>query len=219
MLKRRELLISLLAAGSVGVLPGCVTRANPAVMRAMPEPAEMPDYMSVFEYTGTVTINGRPLTLESRIGSGDVIETGPDSQLAFVCHEDAWQLDPGTQIRMPMNMDGGSYTIDRGAALGVFASRQVYVSTPDAVIGIRGTGIYVEVETTRSYICTCYGETEISAKADPSVSEVIVSKHHDAPRYVSREPGQLITPAPFKNHEDKELSMIETLVGREMPEH
>lgn len=180
----------------------------------------MPDYMSVFQYMGEAAINGQPVNIESRIKNGDVIETGPDSEVVFVLDKDAWQLQPNTRIRLPKKMMGGTYHLEAGGALGVFSSRQIFVSTPDAVVGIRGTGIYAEVEASRTYFCTCYGETEIIARADDSIREVIVSKHHDAPRYITRNPSApLIQPAPFKNHEDKELSMIETLVGREMPPH
>ena len=188
---------------------------------AMPEPAEMPSYMSIFQYMGDVFVNGRLATIETRVTHGDIVETGPGSEVAFVLEKDAWQLPENTKLQLPVHMTGGIYHLEQGAALGVFASRQVFLSTPDAVVGIRGTGVYTEIEPTRSYICTCYGETEIVASRDPSVREVVVSKHHDDPKYVMRTGSgtSLIQSAPFKNHEDKELMMIETLVGREMPDH
>ena len=41
-------------------------------------------------------------------------------------------------------------------------------------------------------------------------------RHHEAPRYVLAS-GQRIRPAPFINHSDLELMLIETLVGRVTP--
>lgn len=187
---------------------------------AMPEAAEMPSYMSIFQYRGDVLVNGRAVTLETQVTNGDVIETGPDSEVAFVLDKDAWQLPSDTRLNLPVHMQGGIYHLEKGSALGVFESRQIFLSTPDAVVGIRGTGIYLSVEANRSYVCNCYGETEIVASRDSSVREVIVSKRHDSPKYVMREGSgrSLIQPAPFQNHEDKQLAMIETLVGRELPE-
>jgi hypothetical protein len=106
-----------------------------------------------------------------------------------------------------------------GALLSVFGKGPRYVSAPTSTIGIRGTGLYVEAEPDLTYVCTCYGETDIAAADDPSVTERIVSIHHDAPRYVLAKPdkGRRIVPAPFKNHDDLELMLIESLVGRTPP--
>ncbi len=86
-------------------------------------------------------------------------------------------------------------------------------------LGIRGTGIYVESEPDFDYICTCYGKTDIQAINGPGCHEQIKTEHHDSPRYALAEgdSGQLIKPAPFKNHADEELALIEALVGRNPP--
>ncbi len=88
-----------------------------------------------------------------------------------------------------------------------------------ATIGIRGTGIYIESDPEKSYICTCYGHTRISANADPNVTLDIVTKHHDKPVYVlpSSSGNALLVAAPVKNHSDVELDLIERLVGRRAP--
>jgi hypothetical protein len=92
------------------------------------------------------------------------------------------------------------------------------VVTSTAATGVRGTGLYVESEPERSYVCTCYGEVLISAVDDANVSERIVSRHHDAPRYVLKAgAARRIQPAPFINHTDVELALIEALVGRTPP--
>ena len=106
-----------------------------------------------------------------------------------------------------------------GALLSVFGKREHHFSTPTATIGIRGTGLYVESEPEFSYVCTCYGTTDIAAAGDDASKETIVSRHHDAPRYVYADgaSGQRIRSAPFKNHTDLELALIEALVGRTTP--
>jgi hypothetical protein len=105
-----------------------------------------------------------------------------------------------------------------GALLSVFGTGAKRVVTSTAATGIRGTGLYVESEPERSYVCTCYGDVLISAVDDANVSERVVSKHHDAPRYVLKAgAARRIQPAPFINHSDLELTLIESLVGRTPP--
>jgi hypothetical protein len=48
----------------------------------------------------------------------------------------------------------------------------------------------------------------------------VVATHHDKPLYILADPkatGNNIRRAPFKNHTDQELMLIETLVGRTPP--
>jgi hypothetical protein len=106
-----------------------------------------------------------------------------------------------------------------GKLLSVFGKTKHQLNTPNATIGIRGTGIYTEADPEQTYVCTCYGVVDLYADNDKNSSETITSQHHDAPRYIlSNEPsGKNIREAPFINHTDLELQVIEGLVGREPP--
>ena len=59
----------------------------------------------------------------------------------------------------------------------------------------------------------------VASTNDPNDSEVITATHHDAPKYITgRKSGRShIRPAPFKNHTDAELKILEAIVGREVP--
>ena len=104
-----------------------------------------------------------------------------------------------------------------GALLSVSRNRPMRVRTPNATIGIRGTGFYLEAEPDQTYFCTCYGVTEVAANADPENKETITARQHDRPVYIlsNEGKGKNIRNAPFINHTDQELALIETLVGRE----
>jgi hypothetical protein len=110
-----------------------------------------------------------------------------------------------------------------GKLLSVFGQRESgkkhSLRTSTATIGIRGTGVYAESSPDRSYLCTCYGSTNIQSSIDPKQSEIVTTTHHDAPRFILKDPqqGQLIIPAPMFNHTDEELALIEAIVGRESP--
>lgn len=213
---RRAFLLKALAAGLLGA--GGIPSAAAQLFGKRPQ--RLPAGQSVYEVTGPVTVNGQPVSGATRIAPGDRIETGAGAQLIFVVGADAFILRE--RSRVEIGGTGAVVNLARlatGALLSVFgrgtAKRMI---TPTSTIGIRGTGLYVEARADLSYVCNCYGEIEIAAADDANVTERIASRHHDAPRYVLK-PGaaKRIQPAPFINHSDLELTLIESLVGRTPP--
>ena len=215
--RRRQILLYLLSASALAAVPGCASISR--IYQAMPMPKQMPDDKSIFQYRGHISVNGVAADLTTMIMPGDVVETADKSEMIFVVGKDSFLMREQSRIRMPTTSVGGTYGLERGKTLGVFASRQTEIRTPSAVIAIKGTGIYLESEPELTYVCTCYGLTDISVVDDPNISETVKSEHHDAPKYVLADPNaaKRIVPAPFKNHDDQELLLIETLVGRSTP--
>lgn len=183
-------------------------------------PAPLSPGRSIHELRGTVKVNGQAATLQTVIGVGDLIETGQASRAIFAMGKDAFLLRASG--RLETRGEGVTVRVLRlvtGKLLSVFGSERRRVETPVASIGIRGTGLYVESDPALTYVCTCYGTTDIVSIADPSSGETVVSEHHDAPRYVlaSGAAGTRIRQAPVFNHTDQELALIEALVGRAPP--
>jgi hypothetical protein len=214
---RRRFLLGMLAMGAFSSLPGCAS--GPKVNRAMPMPDMMPADKSVFQYMGQFTVNGQAADLQSLVTPGAVIETGDKSEVIFVVNKDAFLMRSNSRMVIAEQNVGGHYLLQRGKLMSVFAARQTEIRTPSAVIAIRGTGVYLESDPDLTYVCTCYGETDIATTDNPAINEFIASKHHDAPRYVLADQNRQnrIQPAPFINHDDQELLLIETLVGRSTP--
>lgn len=106
-----------------------------------------------------------------------------------------------------------------GKLLTVSRHSPMQVHTATATIGIRGTGFYVEADPGQTYFCTCYGVTDVLASADPASKTTVVSTHHSRPLYIvkGQSQGNNIRNAPFINHTDQELTLIEALVGRTTP--
>jgi len=107
-----------------------------------------------------------------------------------------------------------------GKILSVFApKRPMQLKARTATIGIRGTGVYMEADPEQTYFCTCYGVADIASNADPESKETVAAQHHDRPLYIVQgaPAGKNIREAPFINHTDQELMLIETLVGRSPP--
>jgi hypothetical protein len=213
---RRAFLLKALAAGLLcaGGIPGA------AAQLLGRRPQRLPAGQSVYEAIGPVTVNGQAASGTTRIAPGDRIETGAGAQLIFVVGADAFILRENSRVEIAgTGAVIGIARLATGALLSVFGrGTPKRVITPTSTIGIRGTGLYVEARPDQSYVCNCYGEIDIAAADDPSVTERIVSKHHDAPRYVLKAgAAKRIQPAPFINHTDLELTLIEALVGRTPP--
>lgn len=209
---RRRFLLRGLAAGLFTVSP--LARAAGNVLGNVPR--EMPAGKSIYRINGELRVNGESATESTIIHARDMVKTGPGSQAIFVVGKDAFLLRENSELHLTGdNMLVDSMRLMSGALLSVFGKTRHRMGTPTATIGIRGTGLYVEAHKDVSYICTCYGTTDIASSVEPANAETITSHHHDAPRYITAE-GRIL-PAPFVNHTDEELTLIETLVGRVPP--
>lgn len=221
---RRRLLIQALATGlfSAG-LPGANALAE-SIFGS--RPTKLPAGQSIYRISGQATVNGHEATMETRINPGDTVQTAENSEIIFVVDGNhSMILRGGSHLVLESaRSTTGSMLINglrllTGKLLSVSRNTPMRVSTVTATIGIRGTGFYVESDPALTYICTCYGITDIAANADPESKTTVESKHHDRPLYIAKDAGQgkNIRSAPMINHTDQELALIEALVGRTTP--
>lgn len=171
---------------------------------------------------GEARIGGQPAKPGVEVKPGDVVTTGPSSELVFVVGRDAFMARAGSRIELSGAAGEAAITglrVVTGALLSVFQpGKGKQIRTATATIGIRGTGIYVEVEKMRTYACTCYGEAELVPVDEPKEAEVVRTRHHDQPRYIyAKGMPRMIEQAPVINHADAELILLESLVGRKVP--
>lgn len=221
---RRRLLLQALATGLLaGGAPA--QQAIAGLFGNRPNP--LPPGRSIYKLEGRVLVNNVLATLETRIGASDVVETGSDGSIVFVVGQDAMLMRSNSKLILTPEMGKQSFTqsvvgnmrLLAGQLLTVFAKRRHTIETPTVVIGVRGTGVYLETNPQETYLCTCYGIVDLTAASDQTSRETIESKHHDKPRYISASGanGKRIRSAPFKNHTDQELMVIEEIVGRTPP--
>ena len=171
---------------------------------------------------GDVRIGGVRAESGMAVRPGDTVTVGQGSEAVFVVGRDAFMARAGSRI--DFSGDAGravmsGLRIVTGALLSVFEpGRSRRIQTTTATIGIRGTGIYVEIQKLRTYACTCYGEAELVPVDEPREAEVVRTTHHDQPRYIyPKGMPRMIEPAPVVNHTDAELILLESLVGRQVP--
>ncbi len=211
---RRRLLRWLLAAASAGSF------SLTAALQMARAAAGRPEASGIYEMKGTVHVNRLPAKPGSIILPGDTVTTGAAGYAIFVIGLDAYLLRENSR----MEVAGQKTLVQRvrlstGRLLSVLApglgARRFETTT--AVIGVRGTGLYLATEPERTYACTCYGETELTARADATRRETVRTRHHEAPRYIYADPKRPIEPAKVIDHTDEELILLESLVARTPP--
>ena len=137
----------------------------------------------------------------------------------FVDAKDAFLLRSNTILKLKHHKNKKrivGFEVIKGGVLSVFSKKKRKIRTPSALIGIRGTGVYIEVDKEKTYICTCYGKAILQRKDDLDIKEVIKTSHHDEPRYIYLNNNN-IEKAPVINHSDLELIMLEEQVLRKPP--
>lgn len=218
---RRRILIQAL---TLGVFSTSLSTA-PAFGQALgTRPRKMPPDQSIYRIEGDVKINDAPADTKTIIKPGDTVSTGKGSEAVFVVGAHSMIVRANSKVIIEKAPEDTSlivrgFQLLSGALLSVSRNSKARVRTRVATIGIRGTGFYVEAEDDRTYFCTCYGSTDVSATDDPESRETINARQHDKPVYIlaQGEKGKRIRSAPFINHTDQELALIETLVGRTPP--
>ncbi len=215
---RRDVLVKALAAGAFAAAGSAGILQPVYAMGRVPKVLE--PGKSIYDMRGHVAVNGKRANMDTKIGASDVVTTGRSSHVVFAVGKDAFVLRSNSRLEL----SGSGLLINTlrlvtGKLLSVFGKTRHRMHTPNATIGIRGTGIYVEADPEQSYVCTCYGVVDLFADKDKQSTETITSQHHDAPRYIlsNEAAGNNIRPAPFINHTDLELQIIEELVGRTPP--
>jgi hypothetical protein len=219
------------------LLSACLPGANALAAGIFgSRPTRLSAGQSIYRITGQATVNGKEATLETRINPGDTVQTAKDSEIIFVVNgnhsmilrgDSHLVIETGQKKPAPKKTEEPqsasllitSLRILTGKLLSVSRNTPMRLNTATAAMGIRGTGFYVESDPEQTYFCTCYGTTDVMAIADPESRETVESKHHDRPLYIVKDggKGKYIRDAPFINHTDQELTLIEALAGRVTP--
>ena len=197
--RRRGFLTSAAALGAGVLLPGSAHGAE------------------IRDLRGTVFVNRRVATFDTPIRPGDSVVAAWGSSITFVLGGDAFRVRGGTALTI--DPDDGALArglrILTGALLGVFGRGSAVLGIRNATIGIRGTGLYLDVSPTRTYFCTCYGETNLWAEGAP---HHISATHHNAQYIDFDESGTMTMQATqVIGHDDAELRELEAFHGRRPP--
>ncbi|MBF0229121.1 MAG: FecR domain-containing protein [Desulfamplus sp.] len=183
--------------------------------------AEIPQGVQKVE--GDVTINNITAKVGDILSPDDVIVTGKNSSVIFTFGDSSCLMRENSKLTVENSEKTGeknkfinALRLIDGKLLSAFGKGDKTVETPSAYIGIRGTGLYVEADHKKTYVCACYGKITLRHVIYPSKEETITTKHHEYSRYIHHVEGNIV-PAPMLNHTDDELAMLEELVRRIPP--
>jgi hypothetical protein len=209
---RRRFLARLAATGAFGAGGIC------AFLSEALAKGDIPAIPGVNQLKGAATVNGLPAAVGTPVTARDKIATGPGSMAVVVVKGDAFLVRENTSIEFGESAGVLSrIVVGNGRLLSVFAKKPVAIKAADASIGIRGTGVYLEVSPEEVYFCLCYGEAVIEGPG-MTAARVVKTTHHEEPLLITRSGGTMkAEPGPFRNHTDDELTMLEALCGREPP--
>lgn len=216
---RRQLIRTLLLG--LGMSPAVLS-----VLKNASATSHTPIEPGFLKVVGNVRLNGAPAHVGLAVHPGDVCTTGTDGECIISIGKHVFLLRTDSEVEFysehfEEGLDtsiSGRIKIFAGAILSVFGNTDTTISTPLATIGIRGTGIYIEVSPEKDYVCLCYGRAKLRSNLNSNVHEDLDTFHHDAPRNFYAHPdehnGLFIEPEKMINHMDEELILLEFLVGR-----
>lgn len=208
--KRRQLL-HLAAATTLGA--GGALGMIQRVLAAGLEPVAP----GVYRVRGDAKVNGRPAVPGLPVLAGDTVETGADGEIVYVIGQDAYLQRANSRVSFGGEAAADALRVLTGKLLSVFGKGAKRLATPNATIGIRGTGCYIETEAERTYFCLCYGEADVAPSATPGDIHRYATRYHDKPYYIANTLESVMNPARVINHTDAELTMLEALCGRRPP--
>lgn len=210
----RRTLLKFLAAGALAS-----AGFNGLIRHALAAGSGPQRKQGIYRLEGEATFNGKTLKVGDAPTLPLTVVTGPKTTLVFVVGADAYLMRSnshliltGNDAKAPTRAD--SIKLIAGKLLSVFDKGERTLTTTTAVAGIRGTGIYMESEAEKSYLCLCYGHAQIGPLAAPERAESFKTTHHESPRWVFPD---RMEPAKVINHSDEELILLESLTGRLPP--
>ena len=175
---------------------------------------------NVVEMVGDIEVNGERLLPQRILQTGDQIASGPGSQLVFAIGNSSFLVRQNSRMAVERGATLNTVSVLRlltGAVASVWgrgSSRQIV--TPTLTAGIRGTGVYTEVnaaEAYRSYFCNCYGTVDVNAGGDRVLSRS--SYHQSFWGEAAPKNGRMLTPAGAINHTDEEMENLARLVDQQ----
>jgi len=174
---------------------------------------------NIVELVGDAYLNGVRLRPEQVVQTGDLLETGPGTNLIFALGNASFQVRQNSRLILERGNTLSAVSLLRlltGAVASVWgkgSNRKII--TPTLTAGIRGTGVYTEIfanQGGRSYFCNCYGTVDVDSGTDKTLSQA--SYHQAFWGEVEPKAGRYLTPAKAINHTDEELEYLARLINQ-----
>ncbi|MBN2535509.1 MAG: FecR domain-containing protein [Spirochaetales bacterium] len=149
-------------------------QADPAITEAIMEFME-----------GEVSINDKKAETGEKIENKSIVSTGENSFCEIVFdNKNIIKIQDNTLFKLDFSKVHKSIDLKQGTLISVLKKLAVLadsdsftITTPAAILGVRGTSFFVKADPVATYICICNGIVTVS-DAENNSSEIIKSKHH-----------------------------------------
>ncbi len=172
----------------------------------------------IHELEGKVWVNGKPASMETEIHFGDLIMTGGLSHVVIKLDGSVYRVANSSKLRLPEGKENISLQFLYGAFLAVFRhNTHKTIHTRAAILGVRGTGLYLSDRGDETYLCACYGDIDfLDAKKPENQRHIHAEYHHQVS--LDHKTGKFKEKVRMVGHNDEDLFVLEELAGRTPPE-
>lgn len=172
---------------------------------------------TIYNLHGKVWINGQEADRHTPIHFGDKILTGTKSRITIELDGSVYRMTGRSRLTLPEGSKNIALHLLYGKLLAVFrhnSHKTIYTST--AVLGVRGTGIYLNSEHDQTYLCTCYGDIDLTDRDNEKYQAHVHATHHNAIVF-DHDSRQVKGNQPMLEHVDADLFELEALASRTPP--
>jgi hypothetical protein len=170
----------------------------------------------IFDIQSPVLVNGKIATTDTPIHFGDDIITGSRGRISIRLAGNVYRVGTSSHLKLPETTKNFTLNFFFGSILAVFRhDTRKTVRTRTAVLGVRGTGLFLNIDKQQTYLCTCYGDVEFQDQENKNNIRHIHSEYHNiiALNHESR----TFTSESMKGHQTSDLFELESEVERAPP--
>ncbi len=175
---------------------------------------------TVIYVEGKVTLNDKQIGTGEHVPAKSVIVTGPGSvcEITFA-QKNSIRINENTTVSVDFSQPVKELDLEQGSVGSVLKnlgklgnSDSFLVRTNVAVMGVRGTVIFVHADTDQTYICDCNG-TVYLRDADNKNQQTVKASHHKASVFTKENGKVVIQPGGMKYHTDEDMQNLASKIG------
>ncbi len=170
----------------------------------------------IYDFKGPVLINGKLANKNSPITFGDEIITGSRGRIGLRLAGNVYRVGNRSHLKLPETSKNFTLNFFFGSILAVFRSdTPKTIQTLTSVLGVRGTGLYLDIDSEQTFLCTCYGDVDFKDKENEGNVRHIHSEYHNI--VALNHQTRAFSKQAMKGHATPDLFELEALAERTPP--
>jgi hypothetical protein len=164
---------------------------------------------------GKVTLNNRQTSTGDPVPTKSTMVTGPDSGCEIVFdHKNIIRINENTTVSLDFSQPVKVLDLQQGGIGSVLKNLEklagtdsFLVKTNVAVMGVRGTVIFIHADEAETYICDCNGVIYLRDK-DNKNRQTVKAAHHAASVFTNENGKIVVRPGAMKYHTDADMQTL-----------